>query len=271
MQEDEGLTPDADRLGMVTAAVLLAFALTRVLPAPELTLTLQLPGFYFAVPLTIGAAITLLAAGLTASGMNWILRGHPSLSGHSTRQHWLLPTLTTLVTGITLTVIPTLSAWWIGFGVTAGIMLLVFMAEYIVVEPAAPYYPAARAGLTALSFALFLILTAALRLAGTRMVVLVPAIFLASGLTALRILHLDGADRWDYPWAIGIGIVCTQLAASLHYWPLVPLQFALALTGPLYALTNFSVSIANGTPARGAALEPGVILILAWGAAAFIR
>ena len=181
MQEDEGLTPDGDRLGMVTAAVLLAFALTRVLPAPELTLTLQLPGFYFAVPLTIGAAITLLAAGLTASGMNWILRGHPSLSGHSTRQHWLLPTLTTLVTGITLTVIPTLSAWWIGFGVTAGIMLLVFMAEYIVVEPAAPYYPAARAGLTALSFALFLILTAALRLAGTRMVVLVPAIFLASG------------------------------------------------------------------------------------------
>ena len=138
MQGSRRLTPDADRLGMVTASVLLAFAVTRVLPAPELTITLQLPGFYFAIPLTVGTAITILAAGLTASGMNWIIRGHPSMSRNSTRQHWLLPTLTTMVTGITLTVISNNTAWWIGFGVTAAIMLLVFSAEYVVVDPAAP-------------------------------------------------------------------------------------------------------------------------------------
>ena len=92
-------------------------------------------GTYFAIPLTIGTAITLLAAGLTASGMNWLLRGHPSMEGRSTRRHWLLPTLTTLVTGITLTVLPTFSAWGIGFAVTAVIMLMVFAAEYVVVEP----------------------------------------------------------------------------------------------------------------------------------------
>ncbi|HEY6072659.1 MAG TPA: hypothetical protein VIV15_04505, partial [Anaerolineales bacterium] len=240
MQGNARLSPDADRLGMVTASVLLAFAVTRILPAPEFTITLQFPGFYFAIPLTIGTAITILAAGLTASGMNWIIRGHPSMTSASTRQHWLLPTLTTLVTGITLTVINTNAAWWIGFGVTAAIMMLVFIAEYIVVDPAAPSYAAARAGLTALSYALFLILTAALRLAGTRLVILAPVIFLAAGLTALRILHLDGTDPWDYPWAAGIGIVCTQLAAGLHYWPLLPVQFALALTGLLYALTSFS-------------------------------
>lgn len=271
MQATQRLTPDADRLGMVTASVLLVFALTRVIPAPELTVTLQLPGIYFAIPLTVGTALTLLAAGLTASGMNWLLSGHPSMEGRLTRQHWLLPTLTTLVTGITLTVIPNISGWWIGFGVGAMIMLLVFTAEYIVVEPAAPNYPTARAGLTALSFALFLILTAALRLAGTRLIALLPAVFLTAGLISLRILRLDGADRWDFAWALGIAIVCTQAAAGLHYWPMQPLQFALTLTGPLYALTSFAGNLTEGVPPRGATLGPVVILLLSWGAAVILR
>jgi hypothetical protein len=271
MQERARLTPDPDRLGIVTATVLLAFTLTRLLPAPEFTVTLALPGFYFDIPLTIGTAITVLAAGLTASGMKWLLSDHPSLARKSTRQHWLLPTLTTLVIGVSLTVIPTITAWWVGFGLSAVIMMLVFLAEYVVVEPAAPNYAAARAGLTALSYALFLILAMALRLAGTRLVVLVPAIFLAAGLITLRILHLDGTDRWDYPWAVGISLVCTQLAAGLHYWPMEPLQFGLALTGPLYALTSFSTRITDGTPVRGAAIEPILILALTWSAAVFLR
>jgi hypothetical protein len=271
MQNRAGLAPNADRLGIVSATVLLAFAMTRVLPAPEFTVTMQLPGFYFALPLSIGTAITVLAAGLTASGMRWLLSDHPSLTSRSTRQHWLLPTLTTLVTGIALTTLPTVSAWWTGFGVSAVIVLLVFIAEYVVVEPAAPNYAAARAGLTALSYALFLILAIALRLAGSRLVLLVPAIFLAAGLIALRILRLDGTDRWDYPWATGISLVCTQLAAGLHYWPMTPLQFGLALTGPLYALTSFSSHITDGTPVRSATMEPAIILALAWSAAILLR
>jgi hypothetical protein len=271
MQEREGLTPDADRLGVLTATVLLAFAMTRILPAPEFTVALELPGFYFAIPLTIQTAITVLAAGLTATGMDWLLRSHPGMAGRGTLEHWLLPTLTTLVIGTTLPVLPTIQTWWIGFGVSAALIMLVFMAEYVVVEPAAPNYAAARAGLTALSYALFLILATALRLAGARLVVLVPVIFVASGLIALRILYLDGSDRWDFPWAAGIAIVCAQLGAGLHYWPLNPLQFGLALTGPLYALTNFSANLGDGIPVRSAMLGPGIILALAWGAAVFLR
>jgi hypothetical protein len=271
MDEPEKLLPDADRLGMVTAAVLLAFAITRVLPAPQFTVTLQLPGFYFAVPLSLESALSLLAAGLTATGMDWLLRSHPSLAGRRTLEHWLLPTLTTLVIAIMLTVLPSIPAWWAGMAVSAVLIVLVFSAEYIVAEPAAPYYAPARAGLTALSYVLFLILATALRLAGARLVILIPAIFIGSGLIALRILHLDGEDRWDFPWAAGIALVCTQLAAGLHYWPILPLQFGLALTGPLYALTNFSASVTEGVPARSASTGPLAILALAWGAAVLLR
>jgi len=118
---------------------------------------------------------------------------------------------------------------------------------------------------------LFLILVIFLRLAGARLILLIPVLFLSGGLIALRILHLDGIDRWDFPWATGIGLVCAQIGAGLHYWPLAPLQVGLALTGALYALTAFSANVTEGLPLRRAALEPGLILALTWGAAIFLR
>ncbi|MCB0119692.1 MAG: hypothetical protein KDD72_11730, partial [Anaerolineales bacterium] len=82
--------PSTDRLGVLTAAVLLTFALTRLIESPRLTLTLSLPGFYFAFPITLGTFMTLLAAGLTAAGMDWLTRDHPALGEKSNREHLLL-------------------------------------------------------------------------------------------------------------------------------------------------------------------------------------
>lgn len=270
MQEPAPTQSDASRISVLTAAALLVFSLTRILPAPEYTVSLQLPGFYLAIPLTLNLGMTLLAALLTASGMDWVLRPHPGLRGRSSIEHWLLPTLTALVVGATLTLVPDLAAWWVGMLISALLLLLVFLAEYIVVEPADSRYALARAGLTALSYALFLILAVFLRLAGARLFVLVPALFVGAGLIALRILYLDGVNRWDFPWASGIGLVCAQLGAGLHYWPLSPLQMALVLTGALYALSTLAVNVADGVPTRRAALGPILILAVTWAASAFL-
>ncbi len=137
--------------------------------------------------------------------------------------------------------------------------------------PSAPSYGFARAGLTALGYALFLILVTSLRETGVRMFLLVPIVFIFAGLISLRILHLDGTDRWDFPWAIGISIVCAQIGAGLHYWPLTPLQVGLALTGPLYGLTMLSVSLAENIPLRRAVTGPAAIIGMAWFAAIFLR
>jgi hypothetical protein len=96
-------------------------------------------------------------------------------------------------------------------------------------------------------------------------------LLLAAGLISLRILHLDGTDRWDFPWAIGIGIISVQLGAGLHYWPLTPIQYGLALTGPLYALTMLSANITEGIPIRLATTTPSIILTLTWVTAIFLR
>ncbi len=271
MQENRSTLPSADRMGVLVASVLLTFALTRLIQSPRFTLTITLPGFYFAYPLTLGTAMTILAAALTATGMDWLTRSHPALGQRPNIEHLMLPTLATFVIGAPLALLSNGIAWWIGFAVGAILLVTVFLAEYITIDPSASSYAFARAGLTAFAYALFLILVTSLRLSGARMFLLVPVIFIVAAWISIRILHLDGTDRWDFPWAIGIGIVCAQIGAGLHYWPLMPIQFGLALTGPLYALTMLSVSLTENIPLRRAALGPAIIIGLAWVSAIFLR
>lgn len=271
MQARERYLPDPNRVGVLAAAVLLTYALTRLVNAPGFTLTIQLPGFYFAYQLTLGTAMTLMAAGLTASGMDWLLRGHPALHQKNTLEHWLLPALTAFIVGVLLDSLPTGSVWWPAFAVGGGLLILVFLAEYVAVDPGAPLYTLASAGLTALSYTLFLLFVIALRIGGVRLFLSIPAIFLAAGLVTLRTLHLRLGGRWEFPWAIGIGLISAQLAAGLHYWPLSALQLGLILLGPLYALTALAYSLSQDVPIRSAFTEPAIILGGLWIAAIFLR
>jgi hypothetical protein len=263
--------PDSDHLGVLTSTILLAYALSRLIRAPEFSLELQLPGFYLPLPLNMSTAMSLLTAGLTATGMDWILRSHPALNNRRTFQWWILPTLTTFVVGVPLSILPDGAAWWIGFAVAGTFIFFVFLAEYIVVDADAPYYATAMAGLTAISYTLFFILAVALRYSGVRLYLLIPALFAAAGFASLRILHLRFSGRWEYAWSAGIGFVCVQIASGLHYWPLSPIQFGLMLVGPLYGLTNLAANLGEDQPAQRAALEPAVATALCWGLAIFIR
>jgi hypothetical protein len=271
MQENHSYLPSANRLGMLIASILLSFALTRLIQSPRFTLTITLPGFYFAYPLTLGSAMTILAAALAATGMDWLTRDHPTLGQKPNIEHLMLPTLTTFVVGAPLALLSDETAWWVGFAFSAVLLTGVFLAEYITIDQSVPAYGFARAGLTALAYALFLILAASLRFSGARIFLLTPVLFIAAALISLRILHLDGTDRWDFPWAIGIAFVCAQIGAGLHYWPLTPIQFGLALTGPLYALTMLCANLTENIPLRRAAVGPAIIVGLAWVSVIFLR
>lgn len=263
--------PNADRVGVLTSTVLLAFALTHLIQSPEFNLEVQLPGFFLLIPLNLSTAMSLLTAGLTATGMDWLLHTHPSLHGRSTYQWWLLPTLTTFVIGVPLSILPGGVPWAVGFAIAGTLLFFVFVSEYIVVDPGAPYYASAMAVLTAISYTLFFLLAVALRYSTARLYILMPALFLAALLASLRILHLRLSGRWEYAWSVGIGFVCVQIAAGLHYWPLSPIQFGLMLVGSLYGLTNLAINFGEAQPARRAVLEPVMIIVLCWGLAIFIQ
>lgn len=263
--------PDSNRVGVLTSTVLLAFALTRLIRSPEFNLQIQLPGFFILLPINLTTVMTVITAGLTATGMDWLLRGHPALRGRPTFQWWILPTLTTFVIGIPLSILPDGAAWWTGFAVGGVFIFFVFLAEYLVVDADSPYYSASMAGLIAISYTLFFILAVAVRYSGARLYLLIPGLFAAAVLASLRILHLRFSGRWEYAWALGIGLICIQIASGLHYWPVSPIQFGLMLVGPLYGLTNLASNLGEDQPAARAAFEPAVATALCWGLAIFIR
>lgn len=264
MPENRNL-PDPTRVSILTATVLLAFALTRLVSAPPYELTIPLTGLYIYLTFNLNTLIVLLAAGITAAGMDWLLRTHPSLEKGETREHWLLPTLTVLVIGVALYSLPPTVTWWLEFGLGAAILLVVFYAEFVAVDSTDSRYPFATAILTVLAFVIFLILAVALKASNARLFLVAPALFLGGGLVALRTLHLRLNERWEVSWAIGIAVVIVQLGAALYYMPLTPVRFGLGLLGPVYALTALAVSLAEGHPLRQAIFEPAIMLILLCG------
>lgn len=270
MLEEHRHLPDANRLSVLIAAILLAFALAQVVETQHYSLAFTILGVNLFLPLNLTIAATLLGAGLTAAGMDWLLRAHPHFEQENTFQHWLLPALTAFVIGVPLYNLQPGSAWWLSFVLGGILLLLVFISEYIVLDASDVRYPAASAGLIALSFALFLTLVAGLSYTGARLVGIILVVFPAAALVALRALHLRLAGRWEFAWAGGIGLICTQFAAALHYWPLGPIQYGLVLLGSLYALTGLAINLGEDMPVRRAGSEAVVVLVLFWAAALLI-
>ena len=145
------------------------------------------------------------------------------------------------------------------------------IAEFIVVDPEDIRQPPASVFLTAISFALYLVLAVVLRYAGSRLLFQLIALTLAISLVSLRTLHLRLDGYWAFIESGVIALVTAQLMAALHFWPLSPVSFGLIILGPAYALTNFIGNLAVGEGLRQAIIEPLVVLILVWLTAIWIR
>jgi hypothetical protein len=170
-----------------------------------------------------------------------------------------------------LYLLPFGTQWLVAFALGGALLMLVLVAEYVAVDPADIRYAIASAGLTAVSFAIFLILAIALRSAGIRLFLALPALTLASLLVVLRTLNLRLGGMWAIMLSFALALIIAQFAAALHYLPLSPTKYGLALIGPAYALTALVGNLAEGIPFRRAITGPVLVLIIVWGAALWIN
>jgi hypothetical protein len=263
--------PDGERLSTLTAMILLAYALSRYIQLPGRELSIQLPGLYFGIRFGVQELVALIVALMTVSGADWLLQSHPHRPDHRMVEHWVLPGITAWAIGLPLLQLPLSPAWWLGFALGGVLLILVLIAEYIVVDAQDMRRPLAGAGLTALSFALYLVLTAAFRFTGIRLFLLLPGLTLATFLVSLRTLRLRQPEAWMVLEAGLITLITVQIATALHYLPLTPVRFGLALLGPAYSLTNLFGNLADGETIRQALVEPVVVLALIWSAAFLIK
>lgn len=264
--------PDRNRLSVTIAMILLAYALTGFVVIPSITISVNLLGIALPFIVDFHTIVSVLVAAMAATGSDWVLRSHPAIASSAPAwqamlHHWILPTLTAWMIGFPLNFLSGEPAWWVMLGGGGALLTLVLISEYNVVDSASLYHPLASLVLTALSFALYLILLISLWSSGLRLYLLLPAMVLAAALVSLRTLYLRTGGRWLLVWSVGIALIVGQIATGFHYWPLSSLRFGLLVLGPTYALTSLAGAIEEGRSGRGALVEPLVMLGLVWGLA----
>ncbi len=253
--------PDTNRLSVLAATVLLAYALTPFISIPERSIQVQLPGFFLSLTVNFQTITSVMAAALAGLGADWLVRSHPNYAAlASDSRHWLLPALTAWVIGEPLNRLTVGVEWWAFFGFGGLLLVAVNVAEYVAVDPADPRHAAAVVGLNAVAFALFLILAISLRASGPRLYVILPALVTAGFLVALRTLYLRLGGRWPWKWAVTIAAITGQLVIGLHYWPVSPIQFGLILMGAAYALTSIAAGVEEGRSGQALWIEPAIML-----------
>jgi hypothetical protein len=271
MQQEHQYLPNTDRLSVLAASILLSYALLPFIRLPERALDLQLAGIVFEFKVNFFTILVIISAGMAAAGTDWLLSDHPRLGDQRTYQHWLIPAMTTWVIGVPLSTLAVGPQWWAVFAFGGLLLVLVLVSEYIAVDPYDTRHAPAAIGLTAVSYALFLILTITLVAAGTRLYVLLPAISAAVFLVSLRNLNLRLGSRWCIVWSAVVALIIGQVAAALHYWPLSPLRFGLFILGLAYSLASVAGSVEEGRSLRELWIEPVVMLVILWGMAILLR
>lgn len=259
MQEHHYL-PDANRLSVLAAIILFVYALTPFVNLPPQLVSFPLFNIQFNFNFNFHTLVALLVAALAAVGSEWLVRSHPNLGDQPTFQHWLLPAFSAWVIGVPLSTIAIGPAWWIIFGFGGLLLVLILVAEYISVDLSDSFHVPASVALSAVSFALYLVLAITVRAANMRLYVLVPALVLSAGLIALRALYLRLNGRWSLEWGLATAMILGQIALGLHYLRLSPPAFGILLLGVLYTLINLAVAMEENRPIRTVWIEPAVML-----------
>jgi len=257
--------PDIDRLSIVAAAIMLAFALTQIVNFPSQTLSFSLLGILIEFSIDFNTIVTTLTVILAAAGVEWLIQSHPERRTFKHfwehGQHWIVPMLTAFVVGVALNSIPEGMVWWVIFGLGSLLLLAVFIAEYNLVSSDEVQYPLAMVGLTGLSFALYLLLAIAVYSSNLRLYLQLPLLGFGALMVISRSLFLR-LREWYFMWVMVCTVIVSEVTISFHYLPLTPVQSGLILVGIAYALTSIVSALKEGRKGWAFWAEPIGMLAL---------
>lgn len=252
--------PDRERLSVLTALVLLTYALLRIVVLPGLSAQVSFLGLLIRLEIDTRMILLTLVAGLAAAGGDWLIRSHPWWKpGQSTFAHLVIPALAALVVGAILARVPEGPAWWVGLLLGAALLVATLATEFIVFDSDDPRYEGASVGLTALAYLLLVASLFWLRATGLRATFSVPLAFLVCSMVPWRLLRLQQPHTRVLPYALFIGVIAAQIAWGLHYWPMEPLRTALVLGLGVYLGTGLVLAHLRREVDRATGLEFSVL------------
>lgn len=263
--EDRLPSPDTERLSVLTALVLIAYAFARLVALPTIALNLSLFGLSILLEVNTQLIMITLAAGLAVAGADWTMKSHPRHgSGGPTFEHWIVPGLAALGLGSILTRVP------VGLGLGIGLLLAglvlnaVLAAEFVVNDRDDPRYGPSAIGLRALAYILLVGTLFAERAVGLRAVFAVPLVLLTVTAVTWRLLRLGPQPKPVWPYALVAGGVVSQLEWALHYWPISPVQASLVLSLATYTGESIlQALLAQPGKLRARTIETGTVALIA--------
>jgi hypothetical protein len=230
--------PERGKLSIVLAVTLSSITLFRFVELPTLTGgALQVLGSPLGITFDGGALLAVLVVGLVATGTLSILRDHPYHESHERPLIFALitPALGALLIAIVLIRAATWPIWLVSLllgGIAIGILV---RFSYQALSPRSPAYPAARTLLNIIDYLLgFTLLSLILSRQG-RALITAPSVFLLSSMLATEILSSTAVhSRRVMLYSGAIGLLESELAWVLGYWPISPWTAATILTLGLY-------------------------------------
>jgi len=262
--------PDLNRFSIVTALSSLMLGLTFTLPPSGGQNSATILGVIFNFEFNLYAFFPLLVALIASTGAIWVLRGHPQFFDAPQRA-WkllpniILPALSLFILSFTLREMARNNVWWVVYALGSLLFGLVLAAEYNVLDLRYETHPAASLGLIGLSHALFLILSVVLRTGRMRLYIVIPLIVLSAIFIGLRTINLRTQGSWRLEYALLISLLIGQLAVSLQYLFLNPLQYGILLTASLYILISVTCGIIQHLKKLELLMEPGLMLVFCIG------
>ena len=251
-----------DRLSILSAVILLSYALIPFVNIPEIRNTWTLFGIQLVFNINFSTYISILVPALAAVGTYWLIETHPNhRNDRYPLLHSILPAVTSWIIGLPFTQVLSASQSWIVFALEGVLMIVIFIAEYTVVDPNEERYLIAAGILKSLSLALFRLLAISVRSAGLRLYVQLPALVIPMILVLLRTFYLQLEGRWLISWSFGISLMMGQISIILHYLPISPVIFGLLETAVLYAAIEFVSSYQQDQNLRRSLLAPAFIMV----------
>ncbi len=219
--------PDRERLSALTALILLAYGLVRIVALPTLFAEFEVFGLLLRLELNTQIVMLSISAGLAIAGAEWLLQSHPSIDlRQRTIEHWIIPGLAAVGIGALIIRVPAGPALGVGLVLAAGLLISVLVAEFIVLFAADPRRDAAAIGLRILAYLLLVESIFALKATGMRAAFAVPLILIASAGVSWRLLRLGRVRRGAWIYALVVGWLTAQIGWN-HF------TAALAPSGPL--------------------------------------
>jgi len=255
--------PNRDRLSVLTATIVLAYALARFLDLPARVWQTTILGSSIDIQIDGPFLVLLFVAALISAGSETLMRSHPYLAGRPKApafQHWILPGATALALGAALNRTRDEQVWWVELGISVLALLAVLVAEFIAVHPEDRRRDVAAVVITGLTYALALTIFALLYSLSYRAVVSASLSGAASALLAWRWLRLRvPSDERAWLYAGLTGLMCAEAFWALTYWRLTPGAAALLVMLPFYVGLGLAQQHLTGTLSRRVWLEYGLV------------